>query len=185
MVGGPARLETRRLVLRQWRDEDAEPFAAMNADPEVMRHFPVALSRAKSDALLRRAQAKWRDPGLCYFAVEARGAGFIGFVGLNPPGFEAHFTPCVESGWRLARAAWGQGYATEAARACLVWGFGTLELDEVVSFTVPANVRSRAVMERLGMRRDPEGDFEHPDLPPDSPLRRHVLYRLKRGEWRK
>jgi len=177
-------LETLRLILRQWRTSDAEPFAAMNADPEVMRHFPAPLGRADSDALLARAQAKWCDDGLCYFAVTEKGGGFIGFAGLNRPAFEAHFTPCVEIGWRLARPAWGQGHATEAARACLDWGFGALGLAEVVSFTVPANARSQAVMRRLGMCRDPEGDFDHPDLPLDSPLRRHVLYRLKREEWR-
>jgi ribosomal-protein-alanine N-acetyltransferase len=116
-------------------------------------------------------------------AVEAKGAGFIGFAGLNPPPFEAHFTPCVEVGWRLARHAWGKGYATEAARASLDWGFGKLGLEQIVSFTVPANARSRAVMERLGMIRDPDGDFDHPEMAVDSPLRRHVLYRLRRVDW--
>ncbi len=178
----PPELETHSLILRQWRDSDAGAFAAMNADPEVMRYFPAPLSRAESDALLARARWKWRELGLCYFAVEEKGGRFIGFAGLNPPMFEAHFTPCIEIGWRLVRQAWGQGYATEAARASLAYGFGTLGLDAIVSFAVPGNTRSRAVMERIGMVYDPADDFDHPDLPLDSPLRRHVLYRLHRKE---
>jgi ribosomal-protein-alanine N-acetyltransferase len=182
MADAPLGLETERLVLRQWRDSDTDAFAAMNADPEVMRHFPAPLSRAESDALLVRAQWKWREFGLCFFAVEVKGGDFIGFAGLNPPPFEAHFTPCVEVGWRLARHAWGKGYATEAARASLDYGFGVLGLPEIVSFTVPGNTRSRAVMTRIGMTHDPGDDFDHPDLPLDSGLRRHVLYRLGREE---
>ncbi len=183
MADVPPELETGRLILRQWRDSDAGAFAAMTGDPEVMRYFPAPLSRAESDALLGRARWKWRELGLCFFAVEVKGGDFIGFAGLNPPPFEAHFTPCVEVGWRLARHAWGKGYATEAARASLAYGFGTLGLDAIVSFTVPGNTRSRAVMERIGMARDPTDDFDHPDLPVDSGLRRHVLYRLGREEW--
>ncbi len=182
MADAAPELETERLILRQWRDGDAGAFAAMNADPEVMRYFPAPLSRAESDALLARARRKWRELGLCFFAVEVKGGELIGFAGLNPPPFEAHFTPCVEVGWRLARHAWGKGYATEAARASLAYGFGTLGLTEIVSFTVPGNTRSRAVMERIGMTRDPADDFGHPDLPLDSPLCRHVLYRLRREE---
>lgn len=183
---GPAapELETERLILRQWRDSDAEVLAAMNADPEVMRYFPATLDRARSDALLARAKWKWRELGLFFFAVEAKAGGFIGFVGLNAPVFEAHFTPCVEVGWRLARHAWGQGYAVEASRASLDYGFGTLGRDEIVSFTVPGNARSRALMERLRMTRDPAEDFDHPDMVADSGLRRHVLYRLRQEDWR-
>ncbi len=176
-------IETDHLILRGFRDSDRDSFAAMNADPEVMRYFPAPLSRAESDALLDRARWKWRELGLCYFAAEVKDAGFIGFIGFNPPPFQAHFTPCVEIGWRLARHAWGKGYATEGARASLDYGFGELGLDEIVSFTVPQNTRSRAVMERLGMTCDPADDFDHPDLPVGSPLRRHVLYRLRRGDW--
>jgi RimJ/RimL family protein N-acetyltransferase len=177
-------IETGRLILRQWRDEDAGPLAAMNADPEVLRFFPSVQTRAGSDAMLGRLREKWADDGLCFWALEAKGEGFAGFTGLNRPGFTAHFTPCVEIGWRLVRSAWGKGYATEAARASLAYGFGTLGFDEIVAFAVAANSRSHAVMERIGMTRDRDGDFEHPDLAAGSPVRRHVLYRLVRGDWR-
>jgi ribosomal-protein-alanine N-acetyltransferase len=174
-------IETQRLTLRSFAEADREPFAAMNADPEVMRHFPEPLDRVTSDALLDRIIDAWErgEPGL--WAVERRvDKGFLGFVGLAIPSFEAHFTPAVEVGWRLARSAWGHGYATEGARAVLGFAFDTLGLEEVVSFTTLDNVRSRRVMERLGMTRDPEDDFDHPKLPPGHPLRRHVLYRLRR-----
>ena len=173
-------LVTERLVLRPWRPADRAPFAALNADPAVMEHFPAPLTREESDAMIARAEAHLDQHGFGPWAVEVRGgAPVIGFVGLVVPRFTAHFTPCVEIGWRLARAHWGHGYATEAARAALAFGFGTVGLAEIVSFTVPANVRSIAVMERLGMTRDPAGDFEHPNLPEGHPLRRHVLYRIR------
>ena len=146
-----------------------------------MEHFPAVLPRQQSDALAGhiRAQLEARRFGL--WAVEIPGvAAFAGFVGLSVPAFEAHFTPCVEVGWRLAADLWGRGYATEGARAALDFGFESLVLDEIVSFTVPANLRSRRVMERLGMRRSPEDGFDHPQLPPGHRLRRHVLYRLAR-----
>jgi RimJ/RimL family protein N-acetyltransferase len=172
-------LHTERLILRHWREADREPFARMNADPAVMEFFPACLARAESDALVDRIEADFRQYGFGPFAVELRTEGeFIGFTGLSVPGFEARFTPCVEIGWRLAPDYWGQGFATEAARAVVRYGFGTIGLDEVVSFTVPANVRSRSVMERLGMTHDPADDFDHPSLPEGHPLRRHVLYRL-------
>ena len=177
-------LRTERLELRQWRESDREPFAALNADPVVMEHFPGLLTRDQADALIDRHRALLEagEPGL--FAVEESATGtFIGFVGLAAPKFEAVFTPCVEIGWRLARTAWGHGYASEAARACLQHGFETLALDEIVSFTAVGNTRSRAVMERIGMTRDPAEDFDHPRLEPGSPLRRHVLYRLTRSRW--
>ena len=177
-------IETDRLILRPWRDADAAPFAAMNADPEAMRFFPSVLSRERSDGLLARVRKKWGEDGFSFGAVERKGAGLIGFCGLNRVRFEAPFTPAVEIGWRLARAEWGQGYATEAARAWAAHGFGPMGLAEIVAFAVPGNARSLAVMDRLGMRRDGQGDFDHPDLADDSPLKRHVLYRLKRGEWR-
>ncbi|WP_424532285.1 GNAT family N-acetyltransferase [Sphaerisporangium viridialbum] len=178
-------LETERLVLRPWREDDLAPFAEMNADPEVMEHFPATLSRGESDAMVGRITAGLEEHGFGLWAVEVRESGlFAGFTGLVWQRFEAHFTPAVEVGWRLAREAWGHGYATEAATAALDHGFGTAGLAEVVSMTVPANVRSQAVMRRLGMTRDPRDDFEHPGPPAGSPLRPHVLYRLSAAAWR-
>jgi RimJ/RimL family protein N-acetyltransferase len=145
-----------------------------------MEHFPGTLTRRESDELVDRIEAGFAENGFFLWAVELRASGeFIGFTGLAAPGFEAHFTPAVEIGWRLARSAWGHGYATEAARAALEFGFEEVGLKEIVSFTTPLNRRSRAVMERLGMSHDPADDFEHPSLPPGHPLRPHVLYRLK------
>jgi RimJ/RimL family protein N-acetyltransferase len=179
-------IETPRVLLREWRATDREPFAALNADPEVMAHFPSTLTRATSDMLLDSSMQAWAANGFGLWALERRDDGrFIGFTGLARPSFEAHFTPAVEVGWRLAREAWGQGYATEAARAALDFGFETIGLEEIVSFTVPANTRSRAVMERLGMAHDAADDFDHPKLPDGHPLRRHVLYRLAREDWRR
>jgi ribosomal-protein-alanine N-acetyltransferase len=175
-----AELRTERLLLRQWRDDDLEPFADLNADPEVMRHFPRTLSRAESDTLVQRQRTLIAERGWGLWAVEAP-EGFIGFVGLSEPRFEAHFTPAVEVGWRLARHGWRKGYATEAARAAVGFGFDELGLDEIVSFTFAGNERSRGVMERLGMTRDEADDFEHPLLPKGDPLRAHVLYRLRRS----
>jgi RimJ/RimL family protein N-acetyltransferase len=174
-------LLTPRLQLRQWRDEDLPVFARMNADPEVMEFFPKPLDRSESDALATRIRDGLARRGFGLWAVEVPGvAGFIGFVGLAVPTYETHFTPCVEIGWRLDRQHWGRGYATEAARAALEFGFRQLALEEIVSFTVPANLRSRRVMERIGMTRSPADDFEHPALPEGHPLRRHVLYRATR-----
>lgn len=175
----PESLRTERLVLRPWRDEDRAPFAALNADPQVMEHMPARLSRAESDALVDRIRAHFAEHGYGLWAVQVPGAAdFIGFVGLSRPSFEAHFTPCVEVGWRLAREHWGRGYASEAARAAVAFGLGELGLEEILSWTVPANLRSRRVMETIGMRRDPADDFDHPRLPEGHPLRRHVLYRI-------
>lgn len=180
-MSGISTIRTPRLLLRAWREGDLDPFAALNADPAVMAYFPQTLDRAESDAVVWRIRAHFARHGYGLWAVEAPGvADFIGFVGLAVPRFEADFTPCVEIGWRLARAYWGCGYATEAARAALGFGFGEGDLEEIVSFTVPANLRSRAVMERIGMTRSPGEDFDHPALPEKHPLRRHVLYRVKR-----
>lgn len=143
-----------------------------------MEHFPAQLSREASDELVERIEAGFEAHGFGLWALELRqGGGFIGFAGLAVPAFEAHFMPAVEVGWRLARSAWGYGFATEAGRAALAFGFEEAGLDEIVSFTTVSNRRSRAVMERLGMRRDPADDFDHPGLPPGHPQRRHVLYR--------
>jgi RimJ/RimL family protein N-acetyltransferase len=178
-VGGT--LATARLVLRRWRDADLAPFAALNADPRVAEHLGGPLSRAASDALAERIAAHFARHGFGLWALEVRGgAPFAGFVGLSVPAFAAPFTPCVEVGWRLAAEHWGRGYATEAARVALDFGFATLGLDEIVSFTAVANLRSRRVMERLGMTHDPADDFDHPLLPPGHALGRHVLYRLPR-----
>jgi RimJ/RimL family protein N-acetyltransferase len=176
-------LSTSRLRLRQWRASDREPFARLNADPLVMEFLGGCLDRVASDAFAQQAQAEIAGQGWGLWAVELRtSCAFVGYVGLRAPSFEAAFTPCVEIGWRLERASWGQGLATEAGRECLRFAFESLALGEVVSFTVPHNRRSRAVMERLGMLRDPREDFEHPRLPEGHPLRRHVLYRLRRGD---
>jgi len=175
-------LGSARIRLRRWRDADRDAFAAMNADPRVMEFFASPLSRPESDAMADRIEMHFGEHGFGLWAIEVPGvAPFIGFAGLSVPQFSAPFTPCVEVGWRLASAHWGHGYATEAARLALGYGFGTLALSDVVSFTSATNLRSRAVMERLGMRRDPAEDFDYPSFPEGHPLRRHVLYRLGSG----
>jgi RimJ/RimL family protein N-acetyltransferase len=172
-------LRTARLRLRRWLPADRAPFAELNADPRVMEHFPATLSRAESDTRAAIIEAHFQEHGFGAWAVEIINvAPFAGFIGLGVPRFEAHFTPCVEIGWRLAAEHWGRGYATEGARAALAFGFEQLGLDEIVSFTVPANLRSRRVMEKIGMTHDPAGDFDHPCLAEGHPLRRHVLYRM-------
>jgi RimJ/RimL family protein N-acetyltransferase len=177
-------LRTSRLLLRPWRDEDADGFAAMSADPAVMRYLLPLSDRAASDAWAARARAHWAEHGFGQWVVEIPAVTpFIGVVGLGRLTYEAPFTPAVEVAWRLAQASWGQGYATEAARASLDYGFRQLGFDEIVAVTVPANRASRAVMERLGMSRDPADDFDHPRVPA-GPLKRHVLYRLRRSETR-
>lgn len=174
-------LTTDRLRLRAWRPADLPAFAAMNADPRVVECLLRPLTRSESDALAESCQAHFRRHGFGRWAVEVPGvAEFIGFVGLSVPAFDAPFMPCVEISWRLAAEHWGRGYATEAAQAAVAFGFGRLGLAEIVSFTVPHNMRSRRVMERLGMTRRPEEDFDHPLVPIGHPLRRHVLYRLPR-----
>lgn len=169
-------LRTERLVLREWLDEDRDDWAAMNADPEVMEYFPASLDREAADAAFDRFSSALERRGWGLWAVEHDGR-FLGFTGLNPVGFEAAFTPATEIGWRLRRDAWGHGFATEAARAALRFAFDDLGLAEVVSFTSVGNVRSRAVMGRLGMTYDERDDFDHPRLTEGNPLRRHVLYR--------
>jgi len=173
----PVEIRTERLVLRGWRETDREPWAAMNADPEVREFFPGTLDRAAADAAFDRFSTTLDSRGWGLWALEHEGR-FIGFTGLNPVDFEVSFAPATEVGWRLRRDAWGRGLATEAARAAVAYAFIDLGLHELVSFTAAGNSRSRAVMERIGMARDPRDDFDHPKLPADSPLRRHVLYRL-------
>jgi len=177
-------LHTERLLLRGWRGEDRAPFARLNADPRVAEFLSAPLDRPESDAFVDRIVRHWADDGFGIWAVErTEDRSFLGFTGLSAPAFEARFTPAIEVGWRFAPDAWGHGYASEAARAAVRFGFEALELDEIVSFTVPANSRSRAVMERLGMIREPADDFDHPNLPEGHPIRRHVLYRLDRSAW--
>lgn len=176
-------IESDRLILRRWRNEDRLPFADLNASPLVTEFLP-RLTRAESDAMIDRIEDHFDGRGFGFFAIERKDTGaFAGMAGLAVPRFEAHFTPAVEIGWRLAEEHWGHGFATEAARAAIAHGFGLLDLKEIVAFTVPANRRSRAVMERLGMTRDPAEDFDHPNLAPEHQLRRHVLYRLKREDF--
>ncbi|HLF99821.1 MAG TPA: GNAT family N-acetyltransferase [Acidimicrobiia bacterium] len=187
--GAGPRLATPRLLLRRWRDADVDPFAAMNADPVVMEHFPATLDRDQTAALVESFEQRFEEHGYGLWAVEVVDppelrSPFVGFVGLNFTDWPAHFTPAVEIGWRLAADQWGRGYATEGAREAIRFGFEDLGLDEIVSFTVPANLRSRAVMERLGMVRNPDDDFDHPRVDPTSPFHRHVLYRLARADWR-
>jgi RimJ/RimL family protein N-acetyltransferase len=178
--GNPA--ATERLLLRRWTETDREPFARLNSDPRVTEFLPRNLSREESNELADRIEAGFREHGFGLWAAERRADGvFLGYIGLAVPSFRAHFTPCVEIGWRLAADAWGQGLASEGAEAVLAHAFGALELAMIVSFTVPQNRRSRRVMEKLGMTHDPADDFEHPALPAGHPLRSHVLYRIVRS----
>jgi len=177
-------LETERLLLRRWKDSDRQPFSRLNADPRVMEFMPSRLSREESDRLVDQIESHFRKRGFGLYAVELRqDHSFIGFIGLAVPFLRAHFTPCVEIGWRLSADYWGQGLATEGAREVMRHAFERLGLEELVSFTVPANVRSRRVMEKLGMTYQPADEFDHPRLPEGHPLRRHVLYRLRRSGW--
>jgi RimJ/RimL family protein N-acetyltransferase len=176
---------TQRLLLREWRESDRPPFAALNGDPRVMQFMPGALSREESDLLADRIQDHFTERGFGPYAAELRTTGeFIGFIGLSVPGFQAKFTPCVEIGWRLAFQHWNRGLATEGARKVLYYGFEALMFNEIFSFTVPSNVRSRRVMENIGMAHDPASNFDHPSLPEGHSLRRHVLYRLSREDWK-
>jgi RimJ/RimL family protein N-acetyltransferase len=175
---------TPRLLLRPWRDDDREPFAAMSADPGVMEHFPAVLDRAASDRVIDRLRAHFAERGYGFWAVEAPGvAPFVGLVGLLHQTYAAPWTPGIEIGWRIARPHWGQGYAPEAAAEALRIGFADLGADEIVAITVATNAKSRRVMTKLGMAHDEAGDFDHPELPADSPLRRHILYRMRREDW--
>lgn len=173
-------IKTERLILRQWTDADLPLFAAMNADPDVMEFFPAPLSVEESNQLADKIQKELREKEYGLWAVEVPEVSqFIGFIGLHLANFDAPFCPCVEIGWRLAKEFWGKGYATEGAKAALEYAFNTLDLEEVLSFTAEINKRSRKVMQRLGMRHDPTGSFDHSMVPDGHPVKHHVLYRLR------
>lgn len=175
-------IQTERLILRQWKESDFPLFAQLNSDPEVMEFFPSTLSEEESTAFALRIQAFIEENGWGLWAVSCPGVSdFIGFVGLWPVSFEAHFTPAVEIGWRLDKAYWGKGYATEAATKVLEFAFSQLQLEEVVSLTAKQNVRSMKVMDRIGMKRNPRDDFFHPKLEKGHRLANHVLYRMSNG----
>jgi ribosomal-protein-alanine N-acetyltransferase len=177
-------ITTERLMLRPWRDDDLERFAALNADPRVREFFPAVQTYQESADSMRFILDHWQRRGFGLWAVEViGGAPFIGFIGLSVPSFHAPFMPCVELGYRLAFAQWGHGYATEGARAALDFGFRVVGLTEVVAMTATNNERSRRVMERLGMSHDPADDFDHPQIPDGHPLCRHVLYRIGARRW--
>lgn len=182
-------LTTERLLLRRWREIDRIPFREINADPRVMEFMPELLTAEASDALISRLEDHFDRYGFGLFAVDLRqepdsAQRFIGFIGLSVPSFDAPFMPAVEIGWRLAAEHWGEGLATEAAHAVVQHAFEEIGLCDLVSYTVPGNLRSRRVMEKLGMRHDSAEDFDHPKLPVGHPLHRHVLYRLSREEWK-
>jgi RimJ/RimL family protein N-acetyltransferase len=169
------------LILRDWRDDDLEPFTAMNADPRVTEFFAKSYTRALSESAAVAMREQLRRDGYGWWAVEVRGGSrFVGVIALQAVPFEAPFTPANEIGWRLSVENWGRGYATEGARAALDFAFGELRWYEVVAFTAAANARSRRVMERLGMTHDPSDDFDHPKIEPGHPLHRHVLYRIRK-----
>lgn len=171
------RIETPRLILREWKDEDLIPFAKLNADPVVMEHFPNTLTLEQTQTMIETLKTRFKNDGFSFFAVELKSTGeFIGMTGLNKPGYQTPFTPCVEVGWRIAKEFWNKGYATEAAKASLDFGFNTLGLDKIASFTAVENVKSQRIMDKIGMIRDHAGDFDHPNVPKDHRLCRHVLY---------
>ena len=174
-------LRTPRLSLRTWREEDIPDFVRLSEDPAVYEFRPGPWTEEKASAFVATQNAMYARHRTCYFASTLRESGaLVGFVGVKYQDFDQPFAPCFELGWFLGRAHWGKGYASEGARASIAHGFGTLGLEEIISFTVPENLRSRRVMESLGLRHDPAGDFAHPALPPEHRLSRHVLYRIRR-----
>ncbi|NOX43531.1 MAG: GNAT family N-acetyltransferase [Gammaproteobacteria bacterium] len=177
-------IDTKRLKLRQWRKDDLPIFAKLNADPVVMKYYPDVLSEKQSNEMAEKIESSIAQRGWGFWAVEKTdNKNFIGFVGLNEPTYDLPVTPCVEIGWRLAKKYWGNGYATEAAKAAMVVAFDKLNFSEIVSFTSVSNKQSRAVMERLGMINMQE-NFEHPLIPENSPLREHVLYKIEKQHWK-
>ncbi|NOZ54860.1 MAG: GNAT family N-acetyltransferase [Gammaproteobacteria bacterium] len=178
-------LETERLILKQWKDSDYRVFTGMSSDPEVMRYYPSLMSRSESNEMADKIRSLISDKGWGFWAVEEKDDNkFIGFVGLHEPVPELSFSPCVEIGWRIRKEKWGKGFATEAAKEALNFAFEVLKLDKVYSFSTVKNQKSRAVMERLGMINTHK-NFEHPEIPTDSPLRDHVLYEVRREQWYK
>ncbi len=176
--------ETERLILREWQNSDLAPFIAMGQDPLVMEYFPRLLTPEESSAMIDRIKIVFKENGFCFYACELKATSeFIGFIGLSVPRFKAHFTPCVEIGWRIASQHWGKGYATEGALKCLDVGFEEFNLDEIVSIAVKNNYKSHNVMSKIGMQRDLTGDFLHPNLAPDHSLALHVLYRMPKSIW--
>jgi RimJ/RimL family protein N-acetyltransferase len=177
-------IRTERLELRRWREADRLPFQRLNADPRVMEFMPGLLDPGASDELIDRIERHFARHGFGLWAAELReDCSFAGFIGLSVPGFVAGFMPAVEIGWRLRADCWGRGLATEGARAVVALAFTAAGLASLVSFTVPGNLRSRRVMEKIGMGHDATGDFDHPLLPAGHPLRHHVLYRIDREDW--
>lgn len=178
-------VETERLILRQWKESDRETFVELNSSKENLPFFPNPFSKDESDKFIDKTISLIEKNGFGLFAVEIKSTGeFIGFTGLHNPTYKTHFTPCTEIGWRLHKNFWGKGYATEAAKGALDFAFNQLKLDEIVSFTATLNTPSIKVMERIGMTRDESGEFDHPNVPDGHILKRHVLYRLKRDQYR-
>ena len=177
-------LQTERLLLRRWKESDLVPFSVMNADPEVMRHFPKLLTTDETKALIEKIESRFEQDSLGLWAVELLSSHeFIGFIGLWKPTFDAHFTPCVEIGWRIAREHWGHGYAPEGAQVVLKDAFERIGLDEIVSMTSMPNKNSMRVMEKIGMTYDPLDNFQHPLVEEGHRLKEHVLYRIKKSDW--
>jgi 3-dehydroquinate dehydratase / shikimate dehydrogenase len=175
------KIETKRLILRPWKESDLNPFAALNADPRVMKYFPKTLTIEETQQFITVLKSKFEKDGFSFFATELKSTGeFIGMIGLSIPSYETPFTPCVEIGWRIAYEHWNKGYATEGALACLDFGFNELKLKKIVSFTAVENKTSQRIMEKIGMNRVEDGDFDHPRLPEGHPLRRHVLYSMNK-----
>lgn len=179
-------IETKRLILRPWKEEDLEPFAQLNADPQVMQYFPAVKTFEESTLEYNAILEHFKKHGYGWWAVsEKNGTNFIGFIGLRYIDFPASFTPAVEIAWRLAYDYWGKGYATEGANASLDYGFKVLELSEIIAVTSIPNIRSQAVMKRIGMHHNTKDDFDHPKLPEGHPLIRHVVYRLDKTDWQR
>lgn len=178
-------IQTERLVLRPWKEEDLVPFARLNADPRVMEFFPSVKTFKESSNEYEAILEHFKKHGYGWWAVsETNRSNFIGFIGLRYIDFPAVFTPAIEVAWRLAYEYWGKGYATEGAKASLQYGFEILNFSEIISFTSTINIRSQAVMERIGMHHNPKEDFDHPKLPDGHSLKRHVLYRINHSDWR-
>ncbi len=178
-------LETNRILLRQWKNQDLPAFAKLNSDPEVMKYFPNRLNRKESDAIAEKCKSLISENGWGFWALELKNTEeFLGFVGLHSIKADLPFSPCVEIGWRLSKKHWGNGYATESAKTVLDYAFETLKLNDVVSFTTRSNTPSRAIMERLGFSNTHQ-NFMHPDIPENSPLAEHVLYKISKTIWQK